>query len=129
VLDSIDAPSRVLVVHRPSYDDWSLPKGHVDVGEELAAAALREVLEETGVVATIVSGAGSTEHWVRIDTVAARKVVYWFVLTPVDGHRDPSERTADSEVDRATFWPTARALADLTYPGERDLLARVLRST
>ena len=37
----------VLVVHRPRYDDWSLPKGKLDPGESLEEAALREVEEET----------------------------------------------------------------------------------
>ena len=44
-----DRNSTVLIVHRPRYDDWSLPKGHVDPGETFEQAALREVFEETGV--------------------------------------------------------------------------------
>ena len=39
---------RVLVVHRPRYDDWSLPKGKLRLGESWEAAAVREVEEETG---------------------------------------------------------------------------------
>src|SRR6476620_3214253 len=39
---------RVLLVHRPAYDDWSFPKGKLDPGELSAAAAVREVAEETG---------------------------------------------------------------------------------
>ena len=38
----------VLLVHRPKYDDWSFPKGKLDRGETTAAAAVREVEEETG---------------------------------------------------------------------------------
>ena len=38
----------VLLVHRPKYDDWSFPKGKLDRGESAPAAAVREVLEETG---------------------------------------------------------------------------------
>ena len=40
---------RVLIVHRPRYDDWTLPKGKLDRGESFEDAALREVWEETGV--------------------------------------------------------------------------------
>src|SRR3954469_10161873 len=40
---------RVLLVHRPAYDDWSFPKGKLDPGEHAAVAAVREVGEETGV--------------------------------------------------------------------------------
>ena len=39
---------KVAVVHRDRYDDWSLPKGKLDKGESFEQAALREVLEETG---------------------------------------------------------------------------------
>ena len=39
---------RVAVVHRPRYDDWSLPKGKLDHGETFEDGALREVFEETG---------------------------------------------------------------------------------
>ena len=39
---------RVLLVHRPAYNDWSFPKGKLDRGENAAAAAVREVGEETG---------------------------------------------------------------------------------
>ena len=39
---------KIAVVHRPKYDDWSLPKGKLDPGEGFEAAALREVEEETG---------------------------------------------------------------------------------
>ena len=41
----------IAVVHRPKYDDWSLPKGKVDEGEQLVVTARREVCEETGAVA------------------------------------------------------------------------------
>ena len=47
VRDGGDGPE-VAVVHRPRYDDWSLPKGKLDAGERWRDAALREVREETG---------------------------------------------------------------------------------
>jgi 8-oxo-dGTP pyrophosphatase MutT (NUDIX family) len=125
VLDVAGPDPRVLVVHRPAYDDWSLPKGHVDPGEELAAAALREVTEETGIAARIVRDAGTTEHTVELAPGPATKRVHWFVMEPL-GDADPATREPDVEVDRATWWPTSTALRDLTYAGERTLLAQVL---
>ena len=44
---------RVAVVHRPQYDDWTLPKGKLDPGEDEPEAAMREVEEETGHVGAI----------------------------------------------------------------------------
>ena len=128
VLDGSGPDVRVLVVHRPSYDDWSLPKGHVDSGEELADTALREVAEETGVHATIVADAGTTEHAVRVADRDAVKRVTWFTMRPAPGHADPSDRSPDDEVDRATWWTVDAALTGLTHAGERELLQRVVRS-
>jgi 8-oxo-dGTP diphosphatase len=44
---------QLALVHRPRYDDWSLPKGKVDPGETILATAVREVLEETGFAAKL----------------------------------------------------------------------------
>ena len=125
VLDSFGGETRVLVVHRPAYDDWSLPKGHVETGERSEDAAIREVAEETGVRGRITHHAGTTEHTVRLGSSTAIKQVDWFVMAPAGGIA-PDPRTPDSEVDRATWWPTSRALTDLTHPSERALLARVI---
>jgi 8-oxo-(d)GTP phosphatase len=126
VLDGTGDGRQVLVVHRPVYDDWSLPKGHVETGESLADAALREVAEETGVAARIVAEAGITEHTVRLVQGEVTKRVHWFVMRP-EGTQRPLEHegVGDGEVDRAAWWPVAVARTELTYLGERDLLARV----
>jgi 8-oxo-dGTP pyrophosphatase MutT (NUDIX family) len=125
VLDGTGRTARVLVVHRPAHDDWSLPKGHVDEGEALAEAALREVIEETGVTARIVQPAGTTEHAVVLDGATATKRVHWFVMEPV-GTADPSTRRPDAEVDHAAWFPIGTALERLTYPGERTLLSETV---
>jgi len=125
VLDRPGASRRVLVVHRPAYDDWSLPKGHVDGGEGLAAAALREVAEETGVIARIAAEVGSTEHLIQSMGGPATKRVHWFLMH-LTVPTDPAGRAPDGEVDRAEWWPTARALTELTHANERALLADVL---
>ncbi len=54
----VDGDGRVCLVHRPRYDDWSLPKGKLDAGESFEEAALREVEEETGLVCALADGAG-----------------------------------------------------------------------
>lgn len=129
-----DAPApdalgaRVLVIHRPAYDDWTLPKGHLDPGEGPEEAAVREVEEETGVRARIVAAIGSTEHEVMLADGPASKRVHWFLMHPTDRTAEtaPSERTADAEVDTATWWPIDSALTDLTHTSERDLVRRTV---
>jgi len=116
-------PVEVLLVHRAAYDDWTLPKGHVDPGETDVDAALREVLEETGVRAEIVEDLGETQHPIPAGT----KRVRWFGMRGVEG--DPALRPPDDEVDSARWLPAAEALRRLTYENERELLARVLGAT
>jgi 8-oxo-dGTP diphosphatase len=121
VLRTLDDVPHVLVVHRPRYDDWSLPKGHLDAGEGLQEAAVREVEEETGVLGRIVAPAGTTEHPITLAEGNAIKRVHWYVMHPT-ATSDPSTRPADEEVDVAAWWPVMRALTDLTHAGERALL-------
>src|SRR5215218_11001000 len=52
----------VVVVHRPRYDDWSLPKGKLDPGEDWEAAALREVEEEVGLRCVLEEELPATEY-------------------------------------------------------------------
>ncbi len=133
VIDRAGADARVLVVHRPTYDDWSLPKGHLDAGERPVEAATREVLEETGVVAALLQDAGSTEHTItehaiELEGRTAIKRVHWFVMTPAGGI-GPESRAPDTEIDLAEWWPVTRALVDLTYANERELLARIVATS
>ena len=132
VLDGPPEALRVLVVHRPAHDDWSLPKGHVDPGEDPATTALREVEEETDVVAVIARAVGTTEHDVSLPDGPARKRVHWFAMRADASAGDPVARAAarapDAEVDRAEWWPVDVALRDLTYAGERALLVDVTRA-
>jgi 8-oxo-(d)GTP phosphatase len=112
----VHADVEVLVIHRTFYDDWSLPKGHVEPGEDDAEAALREVLEETGVHAEVIAPLTSSAH----ATPAGMKRVTWFLMAPVAG--DPRTRPADTEVDVARFVPAHRIAALLTYPGDVELV-------
>ena len=110
-----DGRVEVLVVHRPAYDDWSLPKGKLEPGETESVAAQREVLEETGVDAEITGSAGSVHY---TDRRGRAKRVEYFTLTP----RSESPRAPDDEVDVVAWWSAARAVDELTYPHDRDLV-------
>jgi 8-oxo-dGTP diphosphatase len=107
----------VLVVHRPRYDDWSLPKGKLEPGESWEEGALREVEEETGLRCTLGAEAGRTQYAV----VQGPKEVRYFRMTSSD------EPRAQNEVDEVRWVPLADAAALLSYDYDRELLRSVFR--
>lgn len=111
----LDDRGRVLVVHRPRYDDWSLPKGKLDAGETSEAAALREVEEETGVRCEL----GRELPPARYEVKGRLKEVRWWVMRPV-GEAPPEER--DDEVDELVWLPPEEAAARMTYPHDAELV-------
>lgn len=111
----VDADGRVLVVHRPRYDDWSLPKGKLDAGESSEAAALREVEEETGWRCEL----GRELAPVRYEVKGRLKEVRWWVMRPLS-EAPPEER--DDEVDELVWLAPGDAAARMTYPHDADLI-------
>jgi 8-oxo-dGTP diphosphatase len=107
----------VVVIHRPAYDDWTLPKGKLDRGESDEAAARREVEEETGLDCRLGPELTSTSY---TDGKGRDKVVRYWAMQ-VESQRD---RPPDHEVDRWEWVPAERAERLLSYPRDR----RVLRS-
>jgi 8-oxo-dGTP pyrophosphatase MutT (NUDIX family) len=111
----LDADGRVAVVHRPRYDDWSLPKGKLDEGETFEEAALREVWEETGLRVAL----GRELPPVRYSVRERPKIVrYW--LMSVDS--DPGFE-ANDEVDELRWLSPADALELLTYDRDKEVVA------
>lgn len=106
----------VCLVHRPRYDDWSLPKGHLDKGEHPLLAAVREVTEETGVVGRPQLRMRTVEY--TLPDGRPKTVDFWLMAA---GGQALNPRDTD-EVDHAAWLPIAEAIERLTYPGERPLL-------
>jgi 8-oxo-dGTP diphosphatase len=105
----------VAVVHRPRYDDWSLPKGKLDPGESWEEAAVREVQEETGIRARI---AGELDPAHYTDRKGRPKTVRWYRMD-VEG-TDPFE--PDHEVDELRWLAPQEALTLVSYDHDRSLL-------
>jgi CYTH domain-containing protein/8-oxo-dGTP pyrophosphatase MutT (NUDIX family) len=117
---------RVAVVHRPKYDDWSLPKGKLDPGESFEEAALREVWEETGIHVRLRAELDSVEYR---DNKDRPKVVRYWRMDPVEGHDGfaPNEEvdvlewlTRDEARDRLTHERDA-ALVDEALGAGREI--------
>ena len=101
----------------------TLPKGHPDDGESPEQAALREVLEETGVEARVVEQLEDVRYFYQRDGRKISKVVAFFLLEHVAG--DP-EVHVDDEVELARWMPLEVAARELTYKGDRKVVAMAL---
>ena len=110
------AEPEVAVIHRPRYDDWSLPKGKVDVGESEPVTAVREVREETGYTAYL--GRRLTSVSYRVETQGIKRVQYWAARI-VDGEFAPND-----EVDELKWLPVSAAIKQLQYAHDRKVLRR-----
>ena len=110
----------VLLVHRPRYDDWSLPKGKADSGERDEETALREVEEETGLRCTLGAPAGRTRYR---DSKGRDKVVHYWLMEP---ESEAADRVfvANDEVDAVLWCTVAEAAERLSYAHDRKLLVR-----
>ena len=107
---------RCAVVHRPRYDDWSLPKGKVDAGESLPVTTVREIAEETGFTAAIESRIGTTAYPLKENT--RKEVTYWSALAH-GGEFEPN-----SEVDELRWLPVEDAKHLVSYALDRKILTR-----
>jgi 8-oxo-(d)GTP phosphatase len=115
--DSDDPGLDIAVIHRPRYDDWSLPKGKVDPGETAPVAAVREVFEETGHHAILGRRLVSVSY--PIDQ-GVKKVYYWAARST------GGEFTPGKEVDELIWLPVDDAAKKLSYAHERKVLRRFL---
>ena len=108
----------VLVVYRPSYDDWSFPKGKQNPGEKLKETALREVEEETGYRCRLKGWVGQVRYPVGRNQV--KEVSYW-AMKIKSGRFRPND-----EVDEVRWVEPDRARELLTWPRDVNLLESFL---
>jgi 8-oxo-dGTP diphosphatase len=110
----------IAVIHRPRYDDWSLPKGKLDAGESFEEAAVREIAEEIGVTAEL----GEELPPITYDDNKGRsKIVrYWLVKA-----QEAPDFIPNDEVDELRWLTPEPAMDALSYDRDRDVLAAALR--
>jgi len=107
---------KYLIVHRPRYDDWSLPKGKVDEDETFLEAALRELKEETGITGKKARLIGSIGYFTKVGNP---KVVRWWLTEVKKGKFTPNP-----EVDKVKWLSLKKATRKLTYRNDREVLDR-----
>jgi 8-oxo-dGTP diphosphatase len=108
---------RAALIHRPKYDDWSLPKGKLEPGEDWEEAARREVLEETGIPCRLGAELGTVRY---ADRHGRPKTVRYWTMEP----EGPLDFRANDEVDDLRWASAAEAAALLSYPRDRDMVGR-----
>jgi 8-oxo-dGTP pyrophosphatase MutT (NUDIX family) len=107
---------RVLLVHRPAYDDWTLPKGKLELDETWEHAALREVAEETNLSCVLDAELGRTHY---VDRSGREKEVRYFLMHTID------EPEARNEIDEVRWVLLADAPALLSYERDAELLLQL----
>ena len=114
----VDDDGRLLVAHRPRYDDWSLPKGKLDRGESLEECALREVEEETGYVCELGAPVASVQY--RDAKGRLKEVRYW-AMSVLDG-----DFVENDEVDAVEWLDEDAAIDRLSYEHDQAVLQAYL---
>lgn len=104
----------IAVIHRPRYDDWSLPKGKLHKGETWEQAAIRDVEEETNCKASLVDFAGCSCY---LFAGMPKVVLYWNMELVHERRFEPHD-----EVDQLVWLPLEAAIVKLSYGAERALL-------
>ena len=107
---------------------WSLPKGHLEDGETLEQAAVREVAEETGIHGSIIGSLGIIDFWFVVEGRRVHKTVHHFLMRAIGGELSDD----DVEVTEVAWFPLPDISEQLAYSDERNLLDqadRLLRET
>ena len=104
------------IVHRPQHGDWTLPKGKLDPGERWQDAALREVIEETGLDVELAGFAGSSSY---MTNRAPKIVLYWHMVVVGSDRFDPDD---PNEVDALEWLLVPEARKRLTYARDRRVV-------
>ena len=110
--------TEIAVIHRPEYDDWTLPKGKIEPDETPEDCALREVREETGLRCDLVRPLGCTAY---VDRRGRDKIACYWIMQVRGG-----KFKAGVEVDRLQWLTVSDAVKRLTYRHDKLLVQQEL---
>jgi 8-oxo-dGTP pyrophosphatase MutT (NUDIX family) len=122
VIHSIDGRPHVAMIATRNRTRWGLPKGAVSKGETSEQAALREVQEETGILADIVRALDTIEYYFRAGDTLIRKRVDFYLMSYVGGKLTPQL----TEVDDVEWVELSEAIRRASFESEKKLLSSAL---
>jgi 8-oxo-dGTP pyrophosphatase MutT (NUDIX family) len=118
VVQKVGDQIRVALVGNSQRDTWYLPKGGLDKGETIEQAAVREVMEETGLEVRVVRPVRAIFYWFNARGTRVHKTVHYFLMEAIGG--DFARR--DTENDRAAWFDLDAALSAMSYENEADVV-------
>jgi 8-oxo-dGTP pyrophosphatase MutT (NUDIX family) len=123
VVDGLDGPrgSQVAAligrIDRRGRMLWSLPKGHIELGETAEQTAIREIAEETGIQGDVLAALGSIDYWFVTEGRRVHKTVHHYLLRSLGGELSDH----DLEVSEVAWVPLEELASRLAYADERRL--------
>jgi len=123
IVDVHDGVARVPVIarrNRAGRVEWCLPKGHLESGETLQEAAVREVAEETGIVGRVLASLGTIDYWFSASGTRVHKIVHHFLIEATGGELS-IEGDPDAEAIDVAWFPLGAVQSQLTFPNERRI--------
>lgn len=124
VVRARDGVPHVLLIRDP-YQNWGLPKGHLEAGEDAQTAAVREVREETGLAGVELGPElGSIDWYFRREDQVVHKSCSFFLMRSLEGEARPETTEGISECE---WLPFDEAVARVTYENAREMIRAALR--